>query len=307
MRLVLLVALVGLASGCATLVRSPTESVTVAADRDSAFVFVDGVAAGVAPVQLEMKRARSHHVEVAREGYRVARDTVARWLNPAVAVASVLTGGVRSGAVYDLRPTRLWVSLVPDSAGVDADYVSGLVRRGREAARDGVVWAEPVRPRRAPPWVTVQVAAGSYVGGAPGTDRDASTGGLGVTLLVGARGPTVSARLSATTSAGFMFNNSERWEVAALVGATAEAAGGRLRLGISAGPGLAGGRTSDSCFLCTFSRERMTLPTRLGLSVLGEAYVFPSPRIGVGVQVPANLRAGDTVSGVMIGVKLEGL
>ena len=306
-----LVALALVASGCATLVRGPTESVTVGADQDSAFVFVDGVAAGVAPVQLDMKRARSHRVEVAREGYRVARDSVERRLNPAVAVVSVLTGGVgidaSSGAVYDLRPTSLWVSLAPDSAGVDADYVSSLVRRGRDAARDGVAWVEPVRARRASPWVTAQVAVGSYVGGVPGSDRDTSTGGLGVTLLVGARDPMVSARLSATTSAGFLFDNSERWEIAALVGATAEAAGGRLRLGLSAGPGLAGGRTSDSCFLCTFPRERTTLPTRFGLSVLGEAYVFPSPRIGVGVQVPANLRAGDTLSGVMIGGKFEGL
>ena len=244
----------------------------------------------------------------------MARDTVERRFNPAVAAGSFLVAGlgglgvdVSSGAVHDLRPAALWVTLVPDSAGVEASAVAELVDRAQEAARDGFPRPEPVRVRRGPPWVTAQFATGAYVGGVPGSDRDASTGGLGVTLLVGARGPMVSARLSATTSAGFLFDNSERWEIAALVGATAEAAGGRLRFGLLAGPGLAGGRTSDSCFLCTFPRERTTLPTRLGLSVLGEAYVFPSPRIGVGVQVPANLRAGDTVSGIMIGGKFEGL
>ena len=144
MRPFLLVALALVASGCATLVRSPSAVVGVTADRDSAYVFVDGVAAGVAPARLEMARARDHRVEVVREGYLVARDSVERQFNPAVAAGSFLLSGpaslgldVSSGAVYDLRPAGLRVRLVPDSAGVEADTVSHLIRRAQDAARDG--------------------------------------------------------------------------------------------------------------------------------------------------------------------------
>ena len=200
MRPFLLVALALVASGCATLVRGPSAVVGVTADRDSAYVFVDGVAAGVAPARLEMARARDHRVEVVREGYLVARDSVERQFNPAVAAGSFLLSGpaslgldVSSGAVYDLRPAGLRVRLVPDSAGVEADTVSHLIRRAQDAARDGFPRPAPVR--RAPPWVTAQLASGLYVGGDP-TREQGSTGGIGASLLLGVRGAGYSARLA---------------------------------------------------------------------------------------------------------------
>lgn len=172
----------------------------------------------------------------------------------------------------------MYVSLVSDTAGVDAATVAHLVRRAQLAARDGFAEAGPFR-RRAPPWLTAQVATGAYLGGTPEDESDTQTGGLGGTLLVGVRGQRYSARLSATASTGFLFDNSERWEVAALIGVVTEAADGRVRLGLSAGPGLAGGRESNSCFLFCggYEREQIVLPTRIGLSVLGEAYVFVAP------------------------------
>ena len=310
-----LAALACLSSGCATIVRGSTETVTVDADRDSAFVFVDGVAAGVTPARLEMVRSRDHRVEVVRVGHRVARDTVERRFNPAVAAGSFLLGrlgglgvDVSSGAVYDLRPSELWVTLVPDSAGVEAEAVSDLVQRAQEAALDGFPRPEPARVRRAPPWVTAQIATGAYIGGVPGSDRDASTGGIGASLLAGIRGGWYSARLSATGASGFLFDNSERWELAALVGGVVEAADGKVRLGLSAGPGWAGGRDNSVCFLCSGPRrERTRLPTRVGLSVLGEVYVFPSPHVGLGLQFPVNIRSGDVLSGVMLGWRFEGV
>lgn len=316
MRPALLVALAVLASGCATIIRGPNDVVGVTADRDSAFVFVDGVAAGAAPARLELARGRDHRVEVVREGYRVARDTVERRFNPAVAAGGFLVGGlvglgadVSSGAVYDLRPGGLWVTLVPDSAGVEAAAVSELVARAQEAARDGFPRPDLVHARRAPPWVTVQLASGLYVGGTPGDDRDGSTGGVGATAQVGVRGGGYSARLSATASSGFLFDNSERWELAALVGGVVEAADGQLRLGLSAGPGWSGGRENNACFLfCDSPRpEPAKLPTRLGLSVLGEMYVFPSPHVGLGLQFPVTVRSGDVVGGVMVGWRFEGI
>ena len=49
------------------------------------------------------------------------------------------------------------------------------------------------------------------------------------------------------------------------------------------------------------------LPARVGLSVLGEAYLFVTPQVGLGVQVPVNVRTGDAVRGVMVGWRFEGL
>ena len=299
------------ASGCATVVRGSTQPVAVVADRDSAFVFVDGRPAGTAPVRLDMGRWRDHAVEVARPGYRVARDTVARRLNLAVGAGSLYGGGagglgidVSNGAVYDLRPDVVAVRLVPDSAGVDSAAVARRVREAREATEAGVVWAEAPRVRRAPPWVTVQVAVGPYAGSVPG-DPDDQAGALGGSLLVGVRGRTFTARASGTASAGFLFDNSQQWEIAALVGAVGEFDGGRFRVGLAAGPGVAGGRGNSSCFLCTFPRDPRPIPTRLGLSVLGEAHVFLSPNVGLGVHVPVHVGADALARGVMVGMELE--
>lgn len=319
----LLVALLGVAaSGCATLLRGPTDTVVVAADRDSAFVFVDGLAAGVAPAELGLRRASPHHVEVIREGMRPAQAEVTRSANTSAglgAIAGGLAGGLpgllvdaTSGAIYDLDPDELWFELEPDSAGVDAAYVSGQIQLARAAQQQG--FADGLRyPRKAAPWMTAQVTAGTYVGGTPASatrgPSDRTTGGFGVNVLLGLRSPSWTARLSATASSGFLFDNSERWELAALVGGVVELEGGTLRLGLAAGPGLAGGRESDVClFFCGDGEgTRETFPTRLGVSVLAEAYVFVTPQVGLGLQAPFNLRAGDTLRGVMIGWKFEGL
>ena len=316
-RLLALTALAVAASGCATIARGPTDTVRVEADRDSAYVFVDGVPAAVAPANLEMKRSSGHRVEVVRPGYRVARADVARRAN-AGAVAGALAGAVAgsgllglttdvaTGAMYDLAPDVVRVTLVPDSAGAEAGAVRAMVREAREAEPGGFARASPDwRPPG--PRFTAQTAVGSFVGQSP--DGDGSTGGLGVTLALGARTRYLSVRASGTASSGFLFSNSERWEVAALVGVVGEAARGRLRLGLSAGPGLSGGRGNSACFLfCDPGpRERERLPTRLGLSVLGEVYAFVTPQIGIGFQVPVNVRPGDVVGGAMVGWKFEGL
>lgn len=317
MRLALLVALACTASGCATIVRGSTDTVTVRSDQDSAFVFVDGLAAGVAPAELQMRRSQDHQVEIIREGYRVGHARVENAFNPAVAAGSFLIGSlsglavdVSTGAVYDLDPGTLWIPLVRDSTGDDADYVAQRVRQAQQAALDGFAGADPMR-RRDAPWVTAQVATGIYVGGTPEDGRSDGTGGFGASLLAGVRDEGYSARLSATASSGFLFDNSERWELAALFGVVGEAGGGRVRFGLATGPGLAGGRESNACvFFCDSGApegERRKLPTRVGLSALGELYAFVTPQIGLGLQVPVNFRLGDTLGGVMLGWKFEGL
>ena len=315
MRTAFLLTLAVAASGCVTMARGHTASVSVDADQDSAYVFVDDVPAGVTPTALELRRSRGHRLEVVREGYRPASAVVRREINSGAVVGTLLLsslnglGGIavdaQSGALYDLSPDVVRVELVPDSAGAQAAYVAARVRQARQAARGGFAEADPNR-RRPAPWLTVQSAGGVYVGEAG--DGDEITGGIGIGLALGARDERFTARVSGTLSAGFLFDNSERWEVAGLVGVLGEAAGGRIRLGLSMGPGVVGGRTSNACFFCDrrpSPRER--LPTRMGLSVLGEAHAFITPEIGIGLQVPANFRFGDTTAGAMIGVKYEGL
>ncbi len=314
MRTFLLLTLAVAASGCMTMARGHTTSLFVDADQDSAYVFVNDVPAGVTPTALEVRRSRGHRLEVVREGYQPASAVVRREINSGAVAGTLLLSALngmagiavdaQSGALFDLEPDAVRVELVPDSAGVQAAYVAARVHQARQAALGGFAQADPNR-RRSAPWFTVQSASGVYVGGG----GDETTGGIGLALALGARDEEFTARVSGTLSAGFLFDNSERWEVAGLVGVLTEAADGRIRLGLSMGPGVVGGRTSNACFLFCDGRSspRERLPTRVGLSVLGEAHAFITPEIGIGIQVPANFRFGDTTAGAMIGLKYEGL
>ena len=303
-----------------SIVRGNTAAVSVDADRDSAYVFVDGVPAGVAPARVEMKRSSGHQVEVVRPGYLVARADVSRAFNPAAGAASFLLGGlggvavdVSTGAVYDLYPGAFTVALTPDSAGVQAPLVAERIRLAEAAARTGFAAADPRRRRRATPWLTVQTGAGVFVGDTRKPDGNddgvTGTGGFGVGLAVGARTEDYSAQLRGVVGAGLVFDNSERWDVSALLGLVTESSDGRLRLGIAAGPGLSGGRESSVCFLCDErpDGDRARIPTRLGVAVEFDASAFFTPRVGFGVTVPVNYSLRDLSGGLMVGLRYQGL
>ena len=315
LRRLLLLTVAVVASGCATAVRGTTDSVSIAADQDSALVFVDGVAAGTAPLSLDVARSQGHRVEVVREGFRVGRAEITRDLNVAVVAGSVLLGGLASlavdlssGAAYDLDP-HVYVALVPDSTGAHVERVAEMTRQARAAPPDNYARATVYR-RRPGPWPTVQLSSGIYTGNSLGEDRDASSvvGGIGSGIAVGVRSGPYTARLSGTAGAGFLFDNSELWEVAALAGVVVESDTGRFRSGTSVGPAVSGGRESNACFLCDRRPGlREALPTRVGVTTLTEVYVFVTPQIGIGLQAPLSIDADRVTHGVLLGLKFEGL
>ena len=138
MRTVLLLTLAVAASGCMTMARGHTAPLSVDADQDSAYVFVNDVPAGVTPAALEVRRSRGHRLEVVREGYQPARAVVRRELNPGAVFGGLFLGSVsglaidaQSGAIYDLEPDVVRVELVPDSSGAEAAYVADRVRQAR--------------------------------------------------------------------------------------------------------------------------------------------------------------------------------
>lgn len=300
-------------SGCATLVRGNTDTVTVDADRDSAYVFVDGVPAGITPARLEMKRSRNHAVEVVREGFRVEGADVVRKFNSAAGAGALLGGlggmliDATTGAAYDLEPGRLLFTLVPDSTGADAERIARLVRQGQLAAESGFAEADPNR-RRPPPWLTIQSAVGGFVGKARDSERGRreTTGGLAGSLAVGARTESASARVRGVIGGGLF--GGERWQVAALLGLVTETDDGRMRFGLAAGPGLSGGYVASCAFGCgSVARERGRIPTRVSVAAEADAFLFITPQLGVGVQVPADFRLSDPAAGVLIGIRFEGL
>ena len=315
---VLLVALSLAAAGCATVFRGGTDTVHVDADADSAYVFLDGVPAGVTPARIAVKRTSAHQVEVVRPGFIVERAALGRAFNPGAAALGFLGGGltgilvdVSTGAVYDVDPNVLSVTLRPDSLGTDAPRVARMVEQARVAARTGFADADPER-RRPEPWVTVQTGIGVFAGVTTDSESGSTegTGGGAACLQVGARTQSYTAKVRAITSSGVLLNNSRRWEVAALVGLITETGGGRVRLEAAMGPGLSGGREDSVCFLCGLDDGRAdgdVVPSRVGLAGDLSAFVYVVPQVGLGLNVPVNYRLGDTAGGVLLGLRFEGL
>ena len=304
--------------GCATLVRGSSEPIEVQVEQDSAYVFVDGVPVGEAPGAFRLRRSRAHRVEVVRDGHRIALARVGRTLNPFAAGAGFLFGGfsgiavdAATGAIFDLSPDVLRVELRPDSAGRDAVTVAHRLAAAREAGEAGFPAADPDR-RAGPPWLVVQTGTGVFGAetAAAGGGQDEGSGGLGVGIVVGRRTPAAVVVGRALAGRGFLFDNSERWELALLAGPEVESFDGRVRLAVSAGAGVSGGRGNSVCVLCDGSprdRRRAALPTRAGLAGQLDVFVFPVPQVGLGVQLPVNYRAGDTAWGLLMGVRFEGM
>lgn len=109
-KLVVLLFLVGL-SGCATMIRGTTQQVSINSDPVGAKVTLSNGQSCSTPCVIEVERKNSLQITMEKDGCR--RHTTA--MIPTLAGAGAVWGGLidyGTGAVYDLQPNPLHVSLI---------------------------------------------------------------------------------------------------------------------------------------------------------------------------------------------------
>jgi len=115
----LILLLLGILPGCATIVKGTTQSIPVASDPSRADVWVDGNLRGRTPVDLELKRKRNHLVTIEKAGHQSKSVPVVKDVGGAV-WGNILLGGLigwgvdaTSGAQNNLNPKSISVKLEP--------------------------------------------------------------------------------------------------------------------------------------------------------------------------------------------------
>ncbi len=117
----ILVLILTLTSGCATIVNSPNQDVPISSYPTGAKVIVDGGESYTTPTILKLKRKQDHSLLFKKSGYDDLVFKITRSLSGAVA-GNILVGGLIglgvdsiSGAGYKLVPKEVMVTLSPKS------------------------------------------------------------------------------------------------------------------------------------------------------------------------------------------------
>lgn len=113
----LVIFLLTLQCGCATIVSSTDKDVQVMSAPSGAKVTVDGIVRGKTPLVVSLERKQRHSIQVEEDGYdAVIRDTSRRfnwWY-----LGNIVFGGVIglivdavNGSMYDIEPSEISVDL----------------------------------------------------------------------------------------------------------------------------------------------------------------------------------------------------
>jgi len=97
-------------TGCATMVRGTTETLSVTSEPDGATVQMSDGQEGITPCQFKCKRSRTLMIKMAKDGYYDESITV----TPVIDSSGFLLGGLidyGTGAVYHLQPNPVYVIL----------------------------------------------------------------------------------------------------------------------------------------------------------------------------------------------------
>lgn len=122
---VILVLTAAWGSGCATVICSTAQHVTVRSEPPGATVKVNGRVRGETPLKLSLRRDQPQALRVEREGYAPYEVELFRNFNPwcagnimfgAGGLVGILVDNI-SGAMYSLEPTVVEAEMVPAGAG----------------------------------------------------------------------------------------------------------------------------------------------------------------------------------------------
>ena len=122
-RLLALLFVFFLTTGCATIVKGTTQGVPVSSDPSGADILVDGMLVGTTPTDIELKRKRDHLIVIEKKGYAPKSVAVVKNVGGAV-WGNILAGGLigwgvdaTSGAQNNLSPKTIHVKLESEDAG----------------------------------------------------------------------------------------------------------------------------------------------------------------------------------------------
>ncbi len=122
-RLVSLVFIFFLTTGCATIIKGTNQEIPISSDPSGADILVDGQLVGTTPADVEIKRKRDHLVEIKKTGYQPKSVPVVKNVGGAV-WGNIIAGGLigwgvdaASGAQNNLTPKTIYVRLEPVGGG----------------------------------------------------------------------------------------------------------------------------------------------------------------------------------------------
>jgi hypothetical protein len=120
-QIVLALGFVLFASGCATIIKGTTQTVSINSNVEGAQVIVNGESVGQTPFTGQIKRKSGTTVTVRKQGYQTKTVTLTTEIE-AIFWGNIISGGaigsttdLTTGAMYYYAPSTLEVDLVPSS------------------------------------------------------------------------------------------------------------------------------------------------------------------------------------------------
>jgi hypothetical protein len=120
-------------SGCASIISSSKQTVTIASDPDDAIIQIDGIQMGKTPATFPLERSsKNKTLTVSKNGYESQNVPLKSSVNP-VYFGNIVSGGLLgsttdliSGAAHEYRPGYFFVLLKPSDGSVPSS--SGQIK-----------------------------------------------------------------------------------------------------------------------------------------------------------------------------------
>jgi hypothetical protein len=115
------VLLMGLMSGCCTIMNGRHQDIGMSSAPPGAKVYVDSVYVGTTPVVVPIKRNATHVVRLEKDGYEPYDATlthkVSGWVWGNIAFGGLIGLGVdaAAGSLYNIYPEQIYGALAPDA------------------------------------------------------------------------------------------------------------------------------------------------------------------------------------------------
>lgn len=152
LNILLILLLLFLSSGCATIIHGTTQDVGIITDPSGAELVLDGQERYKSPAKITMKRKEDHTVEVSKAGYQKETINIKSVLSGAVA-ANIIAGGLIgwgvdavSGGQYRLVPETVDLRLRPVAMPV-TNQTSQIKKQPKETLEEKLDQAKKLKDK----------------------------------------------------------------------------------------------------------------------------------------------------------------